>query len=133
MRLIDLVKSLTNSVSLSRLIITTGPATMSVQLHFVGAARGKTQEIHDGKAYPLGGPRRLSDPLPEATLHTFEPTPDENRTVESADLLGQIESLQASCLVGGLNVERIGGRKIVITTHAATQGERDEWLRGVAK
>ena len=56
--------------------------------------------------------------------------PDIETEIAVEDLDGQIREVDASGLLGGLNVEHVG-RATVISTHASTQGERDAWLRSI--
>lgn len=120
--------------ALSRLIITTGPGESRVMLHFAHQRWNKPEEIKDGALRPLSGPRRLDEDAPDAVVHSFEPTPDDTCMISSGGLPEQIDELQLSGIVGGLLVERLGdGRKIVISTHAETQAERNAWLASVSK
>lgn len=133
MRLLDFVRSLPDVGRLSRLRIEPGPGTCEVTASIASFGQRKlgAYEQTDGKVTlePLRGPQRPKEYTPAvASISIFERVPDVVGRIESADLPGQIAELEASKLVGGLNVERLGERKTIISTHAATQEERNAWL-----
>lgn len=135
MTLLGLVQSLGDRLPyLSRIVIETGPGRTKVQLHFAGGSWAAPLEMHDGVASPLGGPRRLEDARPDGVIRQYSAAPDERHTIETANLDDQIEALHSNGIVGGINIERLGdGRKIVVSTHAATQKERNTWLAEVSR
>jgi hypothetical protein len=107
-------------------------------LHYAG---GEKMERADGDPdSPTFGapvkperPRDAERPAPERpaiVMLGWAGIEDREIRVSTADLPGQLEELEASGVVGGLNVERLGDGWIV-STHAATQAERDGWLRGL--
>jgi hypothetical protein len=75
------------------------------------------------------------------TLGLFtERHPDIEGSIPTAELDRQITKLRSSGLVGGLHVEHLpaaipdgdgfrAGEYIVLTTHGATQAERNAWIR----
>lgn len=67
---------------------------------------------------------------PPVKMHMREREPDALGQIATGGLRIQIEELRASGILGGLNVERIAGAT-VISAHAATQDERNAWLRGL--
>jgi len=68
---------------------------------------------------------------PPVTLSATTRVPDIEVSIVSAGLPAQIAELNASRVLGTLNVERLGTRKIVISAHAGTQAERSMWLFGL--
>lgn len=69
---------------------------------------------------------------PPIKLHMRERVPDATGLIDTADLGGQLSELEASGLVGHLNVERLASGRTVVSTHAGTQAERNAWLMGLS-
>ncbi len=136
MRLVEFVRSLPDVGRLSRLVIVPGPGTCEVTASIAsfGGRKLGAYEQSDGSVSveALRGPQRDTEHTPAvATVADIRRVPDVVGRVESADMPTQIAELQESGLVGGLNIEKLGDRKTVISTHAATQDERNAWLRSL--
>jgi hypothetical protein len=133
MRLLDWVKSLPLVDRVSRIVIEPGPGRCVVVATIASWRSGRRLDAASGEPVRRG-PVSVDDAegmaqlRPEITLDRHDREPDATGWIGSADLPGQIQELRASGIVGGLNVERLGSRKTVISTHAATQQERSAWL-----
>lgn len=122
----------------SRIRIEPAPGRCKVVARFAGLQPRAPQGVHaDGtRAIPRGpvsasDARGVADRNPPVTLMMREALDDAEGWIDSADIAGQLAELQASGIVGGLNVERVG-RNTVVSTHAATQAERNAWLTNLA-
>lgn len=118
----------------SRIRIEPGPGRCAITARFAGLEALRPQGVHADGMRPIArGPVSASDQRgvternPPVTLMMREATPDAEGHIDAAELSAQIEALRQSGIVGGLNVERVG-RTTVISTHAATQAERNAWL-----
>lgn len=126
MRLIDAIRSSGPLISrLSRVRIEPAPGRCAVTLHYAGFAGGDYRDLETGA--PIGP----GSQQPPVTIMERYALPDTQAQIAAADLPAQIAELEESGIVGGLNVERLGDGW-VISTHAATQQERTEWLLGLS-
>lgn len=123
----------------SRIRIEPAPGRCRINIHYLGGRQRAPLGIHDdGPARPIprgpvsaGDTQGVSDRNPPVTMMVWEAYDDTETSIVADDIAGQIEDLRLSGIVGGLNVERVG-RNTVISTHAATQAERNAWLRTFA-
>lgn len=137
MRLLQWVESLGRDriAALSRIRVEPDGVTVSASI-----ARMRQRAplgVHDeGKriaAIPAG-PASADDAVavaarnPPVKMHMMEREPDAIGKIAAGGLRIQIEELRASGILGGLNVERVVNAT-VISAHAATQAERNDWLR----
>lgn len=137
MTLTEWVRSLGDLMPVvSRIVIAPGPGKCRVTATFAAHSSTAPVGVHADGAKPLKrGPVSVDDKeglalmRPAVTLQGALRLPDADGQIDTLDLPGQIEELRSSGLCGGLNVERLGTRKTVISTHAATQEERNDWLR----
>jgi len=134
--LLQAVSGLGGLTSLSRLLIVPGPGRSQVVATF--AAWSSSGPVNGINGKPLQrGPVSLDDQeglaalRPPVTLSATTRVPDIEVSIVSAGLPAQIAELNASRVLGTLNVERLGTRKIVISAHAGTQAERSMWLFGL--
>lgn len=131
MRLLEFVATL-EVETLSRLVIETGPGRSTVTATFAQFGRKQAGVYPDGDRFasgPLRGPQRIGEHTPPAaTLSTWMRVDDATGKVDSADMPGQLGELRDSGIIGGINVEPLGQRKLVVSAHAATQEERNAWL-----
>lgn len=128
MRLLDVIKNDLAITQISRIRLLPGPGKTAVIIHYIG---GKKSAIADGlTGDPLArrGLRDVNTPEPPVTLNEWSATPDQELLCDSDGLKSQIDDLAKSKILGCLNTESLG-RGWVITTHAGTQTERDNWLR----
>ena len=141
--LISIIQALPAHIrgAVSRVRINTGPQRSSVTISVAVYGCPPQIGIHDGGQEPRPIPtgpvsvhdaQGVVDRNPPVRMLSWERHPDIEATIDTVDLQGQIDELRRSGLVGGLNVERIRSN-LVISTHAATQGERNAWLRGLMR
>lgn len=144
MRLLDLVSSW-DTRALSRIVITTGPGSSEVTGTFAAFSGerplAKYRDSDPDRVTPVGPaqvtglePLRGPGESAQVVMRARVRAPDASGRIESVRLLEQIDELGTSGIVGTPHLEQLGGgRKLVISTHAGTQEERNDWLRSLAR
>jgi len=144
MRLAEMIHSLSpdHLRRLSRIRIEPHPGRSTVTMHIAGMQPRETLGVHNGGAelhtiprgpVSMSKPNAVADRNPPVKLIMLEAIPDITGVIDTLDLRGQISELEQSGVVGKLNVERSTSGATIVSTHAGTQGERNDWLRALSK
>lgn len=138
MRLAAWVGGLPEPDAVSRLVIEPGPGRCRITATLQAWAKspqlnGETLEPVPSKPVSVDNKEGLGALRPPVTLQITERAPDVVGWIDSAELPEQISELAASGLVGGINTERLGARKLVLSTHSGSQAERSAWVNARAR
>lgn len=120
--------------TLSRIVIETGPGTSLATANYAAFRQAAPigMDVETGRTRPI--PKRpislkAREELGKITIEQSARADDREGRIVSQDLPAQIQELADSGILGRLLVEPLGRRKIVISSHAGSQAERNAWVR----